>query len=519
MSNPVSMEKVPRLHVRILVAMAFVCSVLPFLNMGCIVAATPDLSGTFVVGTLDVSWSGAACPLGTALSFTGAAYLWSRIGLRRALRLALLLVAGGSLAALVADHFMIMIGARFLQGIGGGLALAYGTGLINAALPQESRKLVMELRLCSIGAISCVSPIVGCILVQYWNWRGLFVMVGLISMVLAILTTLLVPNQKVPKNGKFDWFSFLALGMGCMCILMVIIYGEIDGWTAPNVLVWMYGGFCAIVLVVISCMNHSSPLLDFRILSNWRFSFGLLASLCNIFCVCWLRSGTVQFMRNVMNYDPFMIACVFMILVAGFFAGAIIVLPLLHRGVLALRVGMMAGLMGLGGSAFFLARLDSGCSWMDVAWPLGVFGIGYAFCINVGTPLALRGVHPRLLASSSRLLNTLRYVFIAMYVSSVSTVLAHMREDYRFTVAERTRDDAPGTLSTLDQWQDHFATTGVTPSEIHSEVHAMVQKAVSLQSQVFSADYFYLCAMMVGAAGILFALFCIKINQERTSNS
>ena len=34
----------------LLLGMACACTMLPFLNMGCITAATPDLSGTFVVG-------------------------------------------------------------------------------------------------------------------------------------------------------------------------------------------------------------------------------------------------------------------------------------------------------------------------------------------------------------------------------------------------------------------------------------------------------------------------------------
>ena len=92
MSGPVLQTMVPAWKRRLLTGMACACTMLTFLNMGCITAATPDLSGTFVVGTLDVSWSGAACPLGTALSFTVAAYLWARIGLRRSLRTALLIM-------------------------------------------------------------------------------------------------------------------------------------------------------------------------------------------------------------------------------------------------------------------------------------------------------------------------------------------------------------------------------------------------------------------------------------------
>lgn len=333
---------------RLLTGMACACTMLTFLNMGCITAATPDLSGTFVVGTLDVSWSGAACPLGTALSFTVAAYLWARIGLRRSLRTALLIMLAGTLLGLAADHFFLMIAARFLQGAGGGLALVYGTGLVNAALPPERRGVAMGVKLCSIGLASCASPVVGCLLVQYWHWRGLFVIVGAAAAVLAVLTTLYVPNQKIPKGGKFDWFSFLAVGMGCVCMLMVLIYGETDGWTAPGVLAWMYGGFCSFALAFISCMTHRTPLLDVRVLGNWRFLCGLLASLCNIFCICWVRVGTVQFMRNVMNYEPVGIAYVFMVLVAGFCGGAALVLPLMQKGRLAPAGGHDGGAAGAG---------------------------------------------------------------------------------------------------------------------------------------------------------------------------
>lgn len=254
-------------------------------------------------------------------------------------------------------------------------------------------------------------------------------------------------------------------------------------------------------------------------LGNWRFLCGLLASLCNIFCICWVRVGTVQFMRNVMNYEPVGIAYVFMVLVAGFCGGAVLVLPLMQKGRLALRVGMMAGLLALGASAFFLSRLDAGCSWLDVAWPLGLFGIGYAFCLNTATPLALRGVEGRSSAAFSRTLNTVRYIFISLYVSSVSTVLAHMKTGFRFSMAEQVRDDSPGTVHTLDMWQRHFAETGGTAQEIHASVDAVLQKAVALQSQVFSVDTFYLCTVIVGAAGVLFALFCLKSGPERKAAS
>ncbi len=68
-------------------------------------------------------------------------------------------------------------------------------------------------------------------------------------------------------------------------------------------------------------------------------------------------------------------------------------------------------------------------------------------------------------------------------------------------------------------WQRHFAETGGTAREIHASVDAVLQRAVALQSQVFSVDTFYLCTVIVGAAGVLFALFCLKSSPERKAAS
>lgn len=490
---------------------------LTFINLGSITAATPDLSGTFVVGTLDVSWSGAACPLGMALSFTCVGYLLSRIGLRRSLRFAMVLVAGGAALALATDNFFLMVVARLVQGAGGGLSIACGTGLLNAALPPERRSLQMELRRCSIGVASCVSPIVGCVLVQYASWRWLFAAVGAAAVVLGILASSYAPNAKIPKSGKFDWFSFLALGAGFCCLLMVIIYGETDGWTAPNVLAWSYGGASALTLAVLSCLTHKSPLLDLRVLGNGRLLCGLAASLCNIFCVCWVRAGTVQFMRNVMHYEPIDIAFVFVFLTLSFGMGAAAVLPLMLRGGLPLRVGMMAGLLCLGGSAFFLARLDANCSWFDVAWPLMVFGGGYALCLHVATPLALRGVGADRLPSAARTVNTVRFLFICLFTSSVSTVLAHMKTNYQFTVAERASEGSPGVTYAMEQWGRQLAQAGKSAADVHAQLQTLMNQALSLQSQVFSTDAFYLTIVFAAALGMLLALLCLRVKRSSLS--
>ena len=76
-----------------------------------------------------------------------------------------------------------------------------------------------------------------------------------------------------------------------------------------------------------------------------------------------------------------------------------------------------------------------------------------------------------------------------------------------------------GTVQTLDMWQRHFSETGGTAADIHASVNAMLNHAVALQSQVFSVDAFYLCTVIVGAAGVLFALLCLKSGKERNTAS
>lgn len=492
------------------------CSFLNYVNIGAITAATPDLSGTFVVGALDVSWAGASCPMGMVAAFCLSGYLWSRLGIRKSMRVALSALFIGSILALIADHFLLMIISRVLQGAGGGMTLVFGTGILMDLLTGKMMKFWSTVKISVIGVASCLSPVIGCLLVQYWNWRGLFVIVAVCAFLMILLNEWCSSNHMLSKQDKFDWTSFSFLFLGCISILMVITNGEIEGWSSFTVIAWFYAGISFFILTFLSCFTHKTPLLNVRHLLTWRFTLGLLVALCNLFCICWLRVSIVQFMRNVLGYEPVHIAYVFIWPVLSFALFTAIMIPLVIREWIAPRVTMMLGLTLFTFSAFLMTRLDTGTSQESIILALVIYGVAYSFCLLSATALVLRAIKPQEASSANRLLNASRNIVIAIVVSAASTILTHTTSLYRYSVEENTSSDHPGVSYTLNVWTEYFKETGANNAEVHAGTNTMLGKAYALQSKVFSMNSLFMIAVLVGASGTFLALFCLRPNEHKS---
>lgn len=220
-------------------------------------------------------------------------------------------------------------------------------------------------------------------------------------------------------------------------------------------------------------------------------------------------------MRNVLGYDPMQIAYVFVWSVLAFIVFIAVLLPMIMRDKVAPRVVMMLGMTSLAACSFFLARLDTGSSSTAIILALMLFGCGYALCLLSATDLVLRAVSPTHMSSANRLLNSIRNISVAMIISAVSTVLAHTTTNYRFSVAEQTQENHPGVSYTMTVWNNYFQQSGEGEEQAQAEARAMLGRAVALQSQVFSMNYLFIIALLVGAGGTVVSLFCLRPNANK----
>lgn len=151
-------------------------------------------------------------------------------GPRKAYRWAILFFVSGAAISMAAPTMYVLLIARAVQGLGGGLLFALSYGMIRIIF--ESRLWAKAMALVSgmwgIGAF--VGPFVGGIFAEYGNWRMAFAVILLIGILVLVLTEFILPathaaGAKAPVPfGKLLLLLLSALAVSVGSVMENITY-------------------------------------------------------------------------------------------------------------------------------------------------------------------------------------------------------------------------------------------------------------------------------------------------------
>jgi EmrB/QacA subfamily drug resistance transporter len=135
--------------------------------------ATPSIAAD-LGGLRDTTW----VALGYMIAMTVTAPLYGRLGdrfgRRDMLALAMGLFAAGSVACGLATNLGLLIGARVLQGLGGGGLIVLSQALIGELVPPRERARFQGYFATNFSLASIGGPIIGGLIVHHASWRWLF---------------------------------------------------------------------------------------------------------------------------------------------------------------------------------------------------------------------------------------------------------------------------------------------------------------------------------------------------------
>jgi EmrB/QacA subfamily drug resistance transporter len=174
-------------------------------------------------------------------------------------------LAVGSLLGALAPSIGVMIMARVIQGIGGGvLPLAFG--IIRDEFPRDklSAAVGVTAALTAVGAgfgIVLGGPIVDTLNYHWLFWIPMFmVLVALVGV------QVLVPESAKRTPGRINWLAAILLSGWLVALLVAVSEGPTWGWMSSKV-VGMFG--LAIVLAVgwvLVELRAAEPLIDMRMM-------------------------------------------------------------------------------------------------------------------------------------------------------------------------------------------------------------------------------------------------------------
>jgi EmrB/QacA subfamily drug resistance transporter len=316
-------------------------------------------------------------------------------GKKRIFVVTLIALAAGSLLAAVAPNIGVMIVARVIQGVGGGvLPLAFG--IVRDEFPRAKITGAVGLlaSLSAVGAglgIVFAGPIVNAL-----NYHWLFWLPMILIAAAAVAAALFVPESPVRTPGRISWLPALLLSAWLVALLVALSEAPEWGWASGKVIGLL---ITAVVLAgawIASESRAANPLIDLRMMRLTAvWTNNLVALLIGVGMY-----GTFAFLPEFVQTPR----------IAGYGFGASITqsgLLLLPSAVTMFFVGMFAGRMAarVGGRILVVVGCLIGVVSMailafahDQKWELylatSIMGVGFGLAFSAMSGLIVSAVPP-----------------------------------------------------------------------------------------------------------------------------
>jgi EmrB/QacA subfamily drug resistance transporter len=183
------------------------------------------------------------------------------IGKEKVLVATLIALAVGSLLAAVATNVTVMIVARVIQGVGGGV-IPLSFGIIRDEFPKDriSGAVGVIASLAAVGAglgIVLAGPIVNAL---DYHWLFWFPMA--LTIIAAIATHFLVPESPVRSAGRISWLPAFLLSGWLVALLVALSEAPEWGWGSVKVIGLLVASALLAVAWVQSERRAATPLID-----------------------------------------------------------------------------------------------------------------------------------------------------------------------------------------------------------------------------------------------------------------
>jgi MFS family permease len=320
--------------------------------------------------------------------------LGDMVGKQRMLVATLIALAVGSLLAALATSITVMIVARLVQGIGGGV-LPVAFGIARDEFPPEK----VNGAIGNLAALTAVGGGIGLVLagpiVTNLNYHWLF-WIPAVMVSMAAVAALFVPASPVRAAGRISWGAAALLSGWLVALLLAVSEGQTWGWTSPRILGLIVAALVLAAAWVMVELRSAGPLVDMRMMripTVWTTNLVALLFGVTIYSVMAFlpqyvqtpRSAGYGFGASVTGSGLFLLP----LTVAMFFGG-------LASGPLARHFGSKFVLIA--GSAIcvppmFLLTYGRSDAW-EIYVVSGVLGLGIGLAFSAMSALVVEAVEP-----------------------------------------------------------------------------------------------------------------------------
>lgn len=330
----------------------------------------------------------------------------------------LLLFSVGTLTGALAPNFWILLLGRLLQAAAGGFLMAFQMTTMMSIYPPSQRGMIMGLSTFVIAFGPAVGPTVAGTILNYLNWRYLFISVLPIMVLILIISIVWFPNFSEPKAVKIDFISVLESFLSITAIMLSITIMK-------QQIVLGVGLLCLGILIgwllLRRQLRMEKPLINVRLFKNATFiKMTMISTLVYIILVGLgqLVSIYAQVQLAIDSLTTGLVLLPGAILNA--FSSIIVGRIYDKRGPSALIItGSL--LMVASFLPFFVPGMQITPLLLAVTYAVCLLGIGLVFSPSLTE--SFKEIEPNQISQATALNNTLRQLFASVGITIMISVL------------------------------------------------------------------------------------------------
>jgi EmrB/QacA subfamily drug resistance transporter len=293
----------------------------------------------------------------------------------------------GSVLCGLAQSMTMLVGARALQGIGGGAITVTATALIGEVIPLRDRGRYQGALGAVFGVTTVIGPLLGGYFTDHLSWRWAFWVNVPVSIVVFFVAAAAIPAVAARGRPVIDYAGIVFVGLGATGLTLATSWGGTTyAWGSPTIIgLFVFSVASLGVFIWVESRSSgagSAPILPMRLFGNPVFTVCCVLS----FVVGFAMLGALTFLPTYMQFVDGVSATTSGLRTLPMVAGMLS--TSMGSGVLVGRTGRykifpVAGTAVMALAFLLMSRMNPSTSALLQSIYLFILGAGIGLCMQV----------------------------------------------------------------------------------------------------------------------------------------
>ncbi len=346
-----------------------------------------------------IEWVVTAYLLAVGLAQPPTGWLADRFGRKRLFIVSLGFFVVGSLGAALSSNLGALVGARVVQGLGGGALMPVGMAMIYELFPPDRRGTALGVWGVAAMAGPAFGPVIGGYLVTNVSWHWLFLINVPIGVIGIIAASRLLRDTGYSERRRFDGFGLAVVSAGLVIWLFTFAKADAWGWGSTTTVTLIFTGAVLLAVFVWWERRVDHPAIDIAMFSVpiFTLTMGVIA------LAVVVQFGILVFLplqlETVRGMSAFRVGTMLVPMALA----AAITFPLGGRLTdrIGPRVPVVTGVLLLGVSAWILGHLTLDSPTLTIEIAVIAQGLGFGLAMMPNSVTGLNSLPKRFVAQAT----------------------------------------------------------------------------------------------------------------------